>query len=244
MFIELISQKKLTEYHIKQILINAKNDSQLVTFINPYSYIKLRSNDLIKNFDYIGFDGIFIVKLWNLFTSDKVDRISFDMTSLAQPVFEFCSELNLRIFFIGAQEEEIKKASKNIVDKFDTLNLVGYKNGYFNNNKERLTTVNMIVKLNPDVIVVGMGTPKQEEFAIELKKSGWKGVAFTCGGFFHQSSGSLIYYPEIINKYNLRSFYRIFNENLYYRIPVYFYFIFVFLLDIIRYKLKFSRKKL
>lgn len=58
-----------------------------------------------------------------------------------------------------------------------------------------------------------MGTPAQDIFLKELNEIGWDGIAFTCGGFIHQvASGKLNYYPEIINKLNLRWLYRIYDE--------------------------------
>lgn len=58
-----------------------------------------------------------------------------------------------------------------------------------------------------------MGSPLQEQFALDLKKSGYNGVVFTCGGFLHQTARGIKYYPEWVNKYNLRAFYRLFHEK-------------------------------
>ena len=48
---------------------------------------------------------------------------------------------------------------------------------------------------------------------MDLKKAGYKGIVFTCGGFLHQTSDNINYYPEWVNKYNLRAFYRLFHER-------------------------------
>ena len=53
----------------------------------------------------------------------------------------------------------------------------------------------------------------QEQFALDLKSRGYNGIVFTCGGFLHQSANDINYYPEWINKYNLRAFYRIVKEK-------------------------------
>ena len=57
-----------------------------------------------------------------------------------------------------------------------------------------------------------MGTPLQEKFLIDLKKNGWSGIGFTCGGFLHQTSNNIIYYPNWIDKFSLRAFYRMYDE--------------------------------
>lgn len=39
------------------------------------------------------------------------------------------------------------------------------------------------------------------------------GIAFTCGGFLHQTSHKINYYPNWVNKLNLRAFYRLTHEK-------------------------------
>jgi exopolysaccharide biosynthesis WecB/TagA/CpsF family protein len=65
------------------------------------------------------------------------------------------------------------------------------------------------------VAVVGMGVPKQEQLAIKLHELCPELAIYTCGGFISQMSkaGGFCYYPEWINKYGLRSFYRIYREG-------------------------------
>ena len=64
-----------------------------------------------------------------------------------------------------------------------------------------------------DFTVVGMGSPLQERFALDLKNAGYRGVVFTCGGFLHQSARRINYYPEWVDKLKLRAFYRLFHEK-------------------------------
>jgi UDP-N-acetyl-D-mannosaminuronic acid transferase (WecB/TagA/CpsF family) len=57
-----------------------------------------------------------------------------------------------------------------------------------------------------------MGAPRQEAFLVALADSGWKGVGFTCGGYFDHLGEGFHYYPRLIDKFNLRWFYRIARE--------------------------------
>ena len=57
-----------------------------------------------------------------------------------------------------------------------------------------------------------MGTPLQEQFLIDLQKSGWVGKGYTCGGFLHQTANGIQYYPKWINRLGLRAFYRMYDE--------------------------------
>jgi N-acetylglucosaminyldiphosphoundecaprenol N-acetyl-beta-D-mannosaminyltransferase len=85
-----------------------------------------------------------------------------------------------------------------------------------------------------------MGSPNQENFLIELANEGWNGSGYTCGGFFHQTSKKGIqYYPTWCDKYNLRWMYRMYDEPKLIKRYVWHYpiFIFIFIFDMIVYKI-------
>ncbi|MDO5978839.1 WecB/TagA/CpsF family glycosyltransferase [Flavivirga spongiicola] len=199
-----------SEVNFKEIF---ESSGHLYTFVNPYSYLILRKKDnLINNVDFILIDGILLVKVLK-FLGIKTQRVSFDMTSLAPKLFEFCEENTKTIYFVGTKQSDLEKSIVNIKKEFANLNIIGYRNGYFNDFKEKELFQEELISLNPDYIIVGMGTPLQEEFIIELKSKGYKGKSFTCGGFLHQSSSNMIYYPAWVDKLELRWLYRSFNEK-------------------------------
>jgi N-acetylglucosaminyldiphosphoundecaprenol N-acetyl-beta-D-mannosaminyltransferase len=155
-------------------------------------------------------DGGLLILVFNLFGL-KFNRKSFDMTSLAPIVFNEAIQNNKTIYFIGTTPSLIVRSIKNIKSQFPKLKILGYRDGYMSES-ERSSVFNLICKLNIDYVICGMGTPLQEVFLLELKEHGWSGVGYTCGGFLHQSANSIEYYPNWINKLNLRSFYRMYDE--------------------------------
>ena len=116
------------------------------------------------------------------------------------------------------------------------LNVLRYRDGYFS-DKEREDELDLLIKDNPDIVIVGMGTPLQEFFLRDLRELGWQGTGFTCGGYLHQSSNGIDYYPKLIDKLNLRWLYRIYDEpKLFKRYTVdYSKFIFLFAYDVFGY---------
>ena len=206
--IELIKTK--TNNTKEQLHLNGC--SRLVTFLNPYSYLYYRKNlSLFSQFDEINIDAISLVLLLKFF-GVKTKRLSFDMTSLAPLVFNSCANDNQKIYFIGSSKGYITEFTKKIKQDFPNMNIIGYRNGYFKNSDERNLEIKKIVEKNPDIVVVGMGTPIQEEFLLSLKTYGWDGVGYSCGGFIHQTAKDINYYPNFLNKYNLRWLYRIYDE--------------------------------
>jgi len=217
--------------------IEQKNEKKLVTFLNPYSYLFARNKiGLFKNFN-IKIDGIILVKTLNIFGFKNIIRESFDMTSMAPLVFEESIKTKKSIYFIGTKPEIIDKAADNIKEQFPELNIIGYRDGYIK-EEERNEVLKSIITLNPDILICGMGTPVQEQFLIDLQKSGWSGTGYTCGGFLHQTANSIKYYPNWVNKYNLRALYRIYDEPVLLKRYLFEYpkFVYYFFVDYINYK--------
>ena len=187
-------------------------NNKLTTFINPFSYLFLRKQlSIFSRFDYIFLDGILMVLLMRLI-SKKVKRLSFDMTSIAPKVFNNALGNRRSMFFLGSKQNEIEDFVNQIKTKYQNLIIVGFSSGYFKSEDDKQRQINSIVGLNPDLIIVGMGTPLQEKFLLELRDKGWIGTGFTCGGFFHQTGKKINYYPKIFDRLNLRWVYRIYDE--------------------------------
>ncbi len=184
------------------------------TCINPFSYHLVRKHkDLYDSMDGLYVDGMLMCKLIKLMWGRKIPRLSFDMSGLAVDLFDRLNHSRETVYFIGARQEELEDTVKQICKEYPGINVAGYRNGYFNSSDERQRAIDAIVELNPDFVIVGMGSPLQEKFCIDLKNAGYKGIAFTCGGFLHQTAKGINYYPAWINKYNLRAFYRLFHEK-------------------------------
>lgn len=212
------------------------NISNLTTFLNPYSYLIARKNkEVFKNFN-IKIDGILLVKLLNFIGID-CKRESFDMTSLAPIIFSGAVKNSSTIYLVGTTQETIEKSVKNIKKDFEGINIIGFRNGYFNNYNERNEFLNYLLHLNPDIVICGMGTPLQEKFLLDLKNLGWNKNGYTCGGFLHQSSNQLQYYPKWIDKYNLRWMYRFYKEPMVRKRILFDYpkFLFIFFYDFLIY---------
>ena len=187
---------------------------KIVSYVNVYNYIQLRkSPKLIDKIDIFTLDGILLLILVRVLFLKKFSRLSPDFSSYFEKVFSLCEEGNKKLFFVGASEIEIKKFSKILQTKYPKLNIVGFADGFFKQT-EAQEKIDIIKKLAPDLVLVGLGTPKQEEFAVQLKESNYSGTIYTCGAFISQTAKSgAQYYPQYINYLNLRWLYRLFREK-------------------------------
>jgi N-acetylglucosaminyldiphosphoundecaprenol N-acetyl-beta-D-mannosaminyltransferase len=179
--------------------------SCIITFVNTFSYYKLLdSNCSIDKIDYIFVDGYLQVMLHNIFNKNKINRVSFDFSSLADDLFLYVIKNRLRLAIIGATENEINVACSNLKNKYNSLEILYFRNGYFGDETDKYKVCNELKELGIDVLLLGMGTPVQEEFAIYLKNQGLGSYIFTCGGFITQTAKHVDYYNVIVKKTNLR----------------------------------------
>lgn len=186
----------------------------IYTCVNPFSYHLVRKQrELYEKMDGIYVDGMLMCVLIKLLWGNKIPRLSFDMSGMAIDLFDRLNNKKESIYFIGAKQDALESTIGIIKKSYPNINIAGYRNGYFLSQEEREKEIKNIVTINPDFVVVGMGSPLQERFCIDLKEAGYNGIAFTCGGFLHQTATRLNYYPDWINKYNLRAIYRLFHEK-------------------------------
>ena len=208
------SMKVLLEERVRSRFCFPSDNKELVTFLNPYSYLILRKHtNIVEQFDAIYIDGSLLCFFLSLLMRKKINRNSFDMSSIAPTVFERSELNNMSIYLIGSEQDEIEAALKKIKLKYPRLIFSGYHHGYFT-PLERANIIKDIINKMPDIVIVGMGALKQELLIRDLSENGWRGYAFTCGGFIHQtaSSDTIYYYPRVINKLNLRWLYRLWHE--------------------------------
>lgn len=186
------------------------------TCVNPFSYHMVRQNhELYGKLDGLFVDGITMCLWIRLWWGKKIPRLSFDMSGMAVDLFARLNQPENKetVYFIGARQDELEGSIRQIKASYPNMQISGFRNGYFSSDAERSAAISDIVDLNPDFTIVGMGSPIQEKFVLDLRESGYKGIAFTCGGFLHQTSNRINYYPKWVDRFNLRAFYRLTHEK-------------------------------
>ena len=186
-------------------------EPKTVSFINPVNYFKLVENEQACRIDSYFFDGILAQMLVGFVTKRSYQRISFDYTSLAPYFFEYCEDNDKTIYVLGAKECELLKFLEIIHSTYPGMKVLGWHNGYFS-SEQYIAVKQSIRELKPDVVICGLGCPKQEEIAVDVRSVCSSTAAITCGGFIHQTQNKLQYYPWWINRLGLRMPYRFLKE--------------------------------
>ena len=185
--------------------IENKNNFQIIT-INPEMIMNAQKNsdfmNIIKNSDLNIMDGVG-VKIALQIQGIKQNQIRG--VDFSRELIKLASENNYRIGFLGAKEEVISKAKENFLSKYPNLNFTYARNGYFNDENE---IIKEIKQANPQILLVGLGSPKQEELISKLKKELQGCVMVGVGGSFDVFSGIVKESPKIFQKLGLEWLYR------------------------------------
>lgn len=157
-------------------------------------------------------DGMLMSTFMSRVTGRAIKRVSFDFTSIADPVFKAAEKQGKRVYFVGASQAELDLFMSKIRARYPALIIAGGHNGYFDASQAAAIHAD-IRRRATHMLIIGLGAGLQERFAQDALRGGFDGVAFTCGGFIRQQAGAHHhYYPELINRLHLRAFYRMYRE--------------------------------
>jgi len=92
------------------------------------------------------------------------------------------------VYFLGATRENLDKMIVQLYRSLPSLKILGYKDGYFRLN-ETETVVEEIAALRPNLLFVGMGSPRQEIFIAENLCKLKVNIAMGVGGSFNVFAG-------------------------------------------------------
>lgn len=186
---------------------------KIVTCLNAYYMVKLKETDYhwYDEFDYIASDGMGPIKLNKICGHPKSIRLSFDYSAMTGPVFRDMMAHRESLYILGAKPGEVDKSVETIKKNFKGIKIAGFHHGYIKDCKDDI--VKEIMASGAKVVIIGMGAPMQDEMAVLLKRAGFIGSVYTCGGFIHQTQKTIVLYPIWINKLGLRWLYRIFTQS-------------------------------
>ena len=177
-----------------ETFMNAKRD------ISYYKILKDKNTTIVA-------DGIGIVKASKKFNLKIKERIpGIDM---ARELLILADKNKKTLYLFGANEEVILKTKKIICNEYPNIDVLGYSNGYVD---DKDSVFKEIIKLSPDIILVGLGIPIQEQLIYKHINKFKKGIFIGVGGSFDVISGYKKRAPKLFINLNLEWLYRIVTE--------------------------------
>ncbi len=130
---------------------------------------------------------------------------SSDKVNMPIMALEAADKARLQVFIVGAEEKNHEMAVKVIKSTYPNIDLVGHLHGY--QSKDRI--ISEVLSSKPQIILIAMGSPRQEELATELMALAKSGVAIGCGGALDILSGEIRRAPTFMIENNLEWLYRL-----------------------------------
>ncbi|MBS8262406.1 glycosyltransferase [Roseibium polysiphoniae] len=117
----------------------------------------------------------------------------------------------LRIYMLGAKDDELKLAKAHLEARYPLHTVVGARNGYFSPDQAD-AVCQVIADTNPDLLLVGMGNPRQEQFLVDNRAKLNVTVSIGVGALFDFMSGRVVRAPKFVRALGLEWLFRLLQE--------------------------------
>lgn len=117
-----------------------------------------------------------------------------------------------KMFFLGAAEGVATKAAENLINRYNGLQVVGTYSppyGFEKSPEEMLKITRLIKEVAPDMLIVGLGCPKQEKFMYHHCRELGVPISFGLGASFDFEAGNIKRAPKWMSEHGLEWLFRI-----------------------------------
>lgn len=116
-----------------------------------------------------------------------------------------------RVYLLGAKAEVVEKTAAVLAGKYPGMTICGYRDGYFG-DEEFDAVVAQVEETKPDIVFVGITSPKKERLIERFRELGAKGAFVGVGGSFDVVSGNIPRAPMWMQRANLEWLFRMVQE--------------------------------
>lgn len=194
-------------------LIQIKKNSYVVT-PNVDHIVQLEKDSelqkVYKNADLILADGKPLIWISNYYKTPIKEKVSG--SDLFPLLCEMAGEKGYKMFFLGAAEGVAARAATNLKKRYSNLEVAGVYSppfGFEENEKEVEKILQMIIKSNVDILIVGLGAPKQEKFIFKYHDRLNVPISLGLGASLDFEAGNIKRAPKWMQKSGLEWLFRI-----------------------------------
>lgn len=176
-------------------LVKARKDEELRRIINECALINA--------------DGMPVVWASRILGKPLKERVAG--VDLFEALVKRSAEKGWRVYLLGAREEVVSRVKEIYEGLYPTLQIAGYRNGYWKPDEET-DVVENIVRARTDILFVAISSPKKEQFLGAYQERMRVPFAMGVGGSFDVVSGKLKRAPRWMRRVGLEWFYRFLQE--------------------------------
>lgn len=131
---------------------------------------------------------------------------------LAEALCRESGKRGLSLYFLGSKPGIVDEAAQKMRAQYPDVNIVGTHHGYFRDEGPQKVVAD-IKACQPDILLVGMGSPAQELFIRDHLAECGASVGMGVGGSFDVLSGRVERAPKIFIRLKLEWLYRIATDR-------------------------------
>lgn len=191
-----------------------KNKNAYVVTPNIDHIVQLETNKelqaVYENASLILTDGkplMWIAKWYGIPIKEKISG-----SDLFPLLCKMSAEKGYKMFFLGAAEGVAAKAAENLSERYKGLQVVGTYSppyGFEKNQIEMDKIKEMVKKSAPDILIVGLGCPKQEKFMYYNCQNLGVPISFGLGASLDFEAGNVKRAPKWMANHGLEWLFRI-----------------------------------
>lgn len=159
----------------------------------------------LNNADLVLADGIGVIYAAKILGEPLKERVTG--VDLMGEILNLLAKTGRSYYLFGAKEGHAEKAAENIAKKYKGARCAGYQHGYFS-EKEESRIIDQINDARPDVIFVGLGSPRQEIWAEKNRRFLNTKLIMCIGGAIDVFSGKVQRAPKWVSKIGFEWLYR------------------------------------
>ncbi len=160
----------------------------------------------LNSADLIVADGIGVVYASRILKDPLSERVAgFDLSC---QLIDAVSDGSKSLYFFGGKPGVAELAIKNLTEQYPNLNVAGFSDGYFDEEKEQKIIADIKEK-KPDILFVCLGAPKQEKWIDAHRAELPAKVMLGVGGSLDVWAGTVERAPEKYQKAGLEWLYRL-----------------------------------
>ena len=163
--------------------------------------------EAVQNADLVLTDGVGVVygaKILGTPLKGKLPGIDF-----ATELMRRMATHGGRVYLLGAKPGVAEMAGERLMEQFPGLIVCGTHDGYF---REDAPVIDEINALQPDLLLVCLGAPKQEIWMLRNRSALKVGLMAGLGGSLDVFAGTVKRAPSFFQKLGLEWFYRLVKE--------------------------------
>ena len=173
-------------------------------------FVLAQSNDallqLYKSADLVTADSAGVVWAVRKLTGQRISRVSG--VDLAFQICRLASLKGYRVFLLGAEPGVADRAAERLRLQHPGIQIVGARHGFFPAEDDELVAAE-IAPLQPDILLVAMGIPRQEMFISRTAEIIRAKVSMGVGGSLDVFSGKVRRAPRLVRRLKLEWLWRL-----------------------------------